>query len=153
VKLDFLEPAIRLVREFFQDQWFDRTRNVRTSGNVSLQAGGLQSEELRDSEFCQPARPQHIRQAIRNLPVQDLSSFNFIDLGAGKGRTLFVAAEFPFKAITGVELSPVLHEQACRNIRRFHGWKRGSRNIRAIHANAKEFKFPDGNLVLNSPFP
>jgi SAM-dependent methyltransferase len=146
-----VEDIVRVIVEFFQDQWFDLTRNVRTSSNAPLLSAGVATEEIHDSEFYHPARPRHIRQALREMPVQDVSEFSYVDLGSGKGRTLFVAAELPFKQITGVEFSPLLHEQACANIRCFRPFespKRRRTNITSLHMNAKDFAFPEGKLVL-----
>ena len=151
---DHVERIARAVSEFFEDQWFDRSRNVSTSSNVSLQAAGIVAENFEDSEYYQPARPAHIRRALHDMPVKDVSDLSYIDLGSGKGRTLFIAAELPFRQITGVEFSPLLHEKACANIRRFrpwkpwNHWKRGCRQIASLHQNAKDFVFPDGKMVL-----
>ena len=146
------EPLVRWIREFFQDQWFDRTRAVRTSGNVPLALAGVRAEAVRDSEIYQPARPAHIRQAIRDVPARDLSNYTFVDLGSGKGRTLFIAAEFPFRQIIGVEFSPVLHERATSNIRSFRRARGSSRGtstaIVSMHGDARDFIFPDGPFVL-----
>lgn len=144
----YVERIIRAVVEFCEDQWFDLSRNVHTSGNVSLQTAGIPAQEFQDSEFYQPARPAHIRQALRETSVQDLSGFSYVDLGSGKGRTLFIAAEFPFKQITGVEFSRVLHEEACANVSCFRSWKRGCRDITTLHGNAKDFAFPESKMVL-----
>jgi len=38
------------------------------------------------------------------------SEFTFIDFGSGKGRVLFLASEYPYKKIIGVELARMLHE-------------------------------------------
>jgi SAM-dependent methyltransferase len=80
-------------------------------------AAGIPADLLADSEFYQPARPRHIREALRAVPVKDFSEHSYVDLGSGKGRTLFVAAELPFREVIGVEFSGVLHDQACANIR------------------------------------
>lgn len=135
----------RSVAEFFQDQWFDGTRSVRTSGNVALVSAGIAGPDQRDSELYQPARPAHVREALRAIPVRDLSAYTYIDLGSGKGRTLFVAAEFSFPRILGVEFAPTLHRQACENIRTFRGHRR---SIESICQNVADFRFPDDPLVL-----
>ena len=149
---DRVEPQVRAVREFFQDQWFDRTRRVHTSGEVTLRAAGVDEAAFQDSEAYQPARPGHIRQALREIGVEDVSAYNYVDLGSGKGRSLFVAAEHGFRSITGVELSPRLHAIASENIRRFRGWSwRGGsdcRTIRSLNMDATQFEFPAGSLVL-----
>lgn len=143
-----VQDATRTIYEFFQDQWFDRTRHVRTSGNVPLTMAGIPAEEVRDSELYVPARPGHIREALRGMPVSNVSGYTYIDLGSGKGRTLFVAAELPFRRIIGVEFSINLHQLACLNAGTFRWGKRRGGEIRCIHMNAAEFQFPEGPLVL-----
>jgi SAM-dependent methyltransferase len=144
-----IEDAARAAWEFCEDAWFDWSRNVRTSRNFSLEQAGIAAAEAGDSHMYQPARPRHIRRALRDLPVRDLSGFRYIDLGSGKGRTLFVAAEFPFSSITGVEFSRVFHEEACENIRRFRGWRRRCGGpIVSLYGNARDFVFPESKLVL-----
>lgn len=142
------QDIVRTIAEVFQDQWFDRTRNVRTSGNVSLHTAGIATDEFKDSELYVPARPAHIRQALREMPLRDVSGYSYVDLGSGKGRTLFVAAEMPFREIIGVEFSQQLHEQACANILSFRRWRRRCPRIRSLPMNAKDFTFPDAPLVL-----
>ena len=143
-----IEDATRAIREFFEDQWFDRTRNVHTSGNVSLRSAGIASEHTADSELYVPARPRHIREALQATGVREFSEYSYVDLGSGKGRTLFIAAERGFRQITGVEFSPRLHEQACANVRRFRSSKRRRTSIESVLMNAKDFMFPEGKMVL-----
>jgi hypothetical protein len=143
-----VRDRMREVGEFFQDQWFDRTRHVHTSGDVSLALAGISAAEVPDSEYYVPARPEHIREALRAIPVEDVSSYSYIDLGSGKGRTLFVAADLPFRQIIGVELSNQLNEMACRNVTTFDWRKRQSREIKAIQMNAADFQFPAGPMVI-----
>jgi SAM-dependent methyltransferase len=154
---DYAGKLLRMVGEFFEDQWFDRTRNVRTSGDTPLVAAGIRAEEMRDSELYVPARPRHIREALREalraMPPLDVTDFTYVDLGSGKGRSLFVAAELPFQKIIGVEFSQLLHEQARANIRRYRtgiGLRRVAedRRITSLHQNAKDFVFPEEKLVL-----
>ncbi len=142
-----LELWRRLIKEFFQDQWFDRTRNVRTSGEVSLRQAGIDETSARDSEAYQPARPAHIRQALREIPVQDVSSYTYVDLGSGKGRTLFIAAEQPFRKVVGVELTPVLHAEALANVRTFRRTHPAT-PLCPVQGNAVDFPFPPGPIVL-----
>ena len=140
--------VLRPVAEFAEDQWFDRTRNVRTSGNVSLLHAGLAAAHFRDSEIYQPARPRHIRRALRDANLQDVGEYSYIDLGSGKGRSLFVAAELPFQQVIGVERSHLLHQQAAKNILRFRGRKGGSSEVLSLEQDALDFVFPSGRIVL-----
>ena len=44
----------------------------------------------------------------------NFNEFAFIDLGSGKGRTLLMASDYPFRRIVGVELLPSLHRMRRR---------------------------------------
>jgi len=46
----------------------------------------------------------------------DFHDFIFIDLGSGKGRTLLMASDYPFRRIVGVELLLALHQIAQENL-------------------------------------
>ena len=63
--------AKRRVREFVEDRWFDWTHHVRTSGDVSLRKAGITAGMEADSELYVPARPAHIREALRAAPIPD----------------------------------------------------------------------------------
>ena len=95
-----------------------------------------------------PARPWQVRRALAVVPVAAASAYTYVDLGSGKGRTLFVAAEWPFREVIGVEFSRVLHERACANVRSYHSRLRRCGAIRPVHADATDFAFPAGPLVL-----
>ncbi len=136
----------RAVSEFFQDQWFDRTRHVRTAGNVALHKAGI--AQPADSELYVPARPWQVRRALAAAPLADASEYTYVDLGSGKGRTLFIAAELPFREVIGVEFSRLLHERAAANIGTFRSRDRRCGPIRSVHANATDFAFPEGKLVI-----
>lgn len=85
----------------------------------------------------------------------DLSEFAFVDLGSGKGRTLLMASDYPFRRILGVELLPVLHEIAKQNVSSYHSASQRCFAMESICADATEFPFPDEPIVLYlfNPFP
>jgi SAM-dependent methyltransferase len=138
---------VRHVIRALEDYWFDTTRSVRTSqcvelGNLSL-AG-----ERRDAFMYWPARLKNARAALRALPVTDHRNFRFIDLGSGAGRVLFLASEYPFKQIEGVEIATELHEVAQENIRRFRFPGQRCREIRSTNLSAADYEFPNENLAI-----
>jgi SAM-dependent methyltransferase len=100
----------------------------------------------------QPTAPEAFHEMIGQLGI-DYSQFTFLDLGSGKGRTLLMAAEYPFRRILGVELIPELHRIAEENIARFKGGL-GDR-VQSICADARTFAFPPDPTVLFlfNPFP
>lgn len=67
-----------------------------------------------------------------------------MDLGSGKGRMLFLAAEYPFHKIQGLEFAVQLHHQAEQNISRYHHTKQRCSDVESINTDAGEYGFPDG---------
>lgn len=61
---------------------------------------------------------------------------------------LFVAAEYPFHEVLGVEFATELHEIARTNIQAFKHRKQRCTNIASININAADFDFPNRNLVV-----
>ena len=62
----------------------------------------------------------------------DKEQLVFVDLGSGKGRTLLLASEYPFRRIVGVELSPKLHRIAKTNVEKFRSEEQRCRTF-ALH--------------------
>ncbi len=137
-----------------EDWWFDTTRRVKTAGDAAAPAASGVVGEIRDSHIYAPVRAANAHAALRDLPIGDYAQYTFVDVGSGKGRMLFVAAEYPFRRVVGVEFATDLHEQALANIARYRYAGQRCRDIASVHADAAEFEFPDGNLVvyLFNPF-
>lgn len=142
--LSMIKSCVRLV----EDWWFDTTRLVQTSGNEHTPKASTVVGEIKDSNIYGPVRVANARAALRELPVKDYSEYTFIDIGSGKGRMLFVAAELPFRRVLGVEYSTSLHELARVNIQRFSHMRQKCRDIESVQANATDFEFPNQKLVL-----
>jgi len=100
----------------------------------------------------QPTQPEAFHQMLGDLGI-DYSQFTFIDLGSGKGRTLLMASEYPFRRVLGVELLAELHQIALENIAKYKGGV-GDR-VESICADARSFEFPRDPMVLFlfNPFP
>lgn len=100
----------------------------------------------------QPTQPEAFHEMIGGLQI-DYSQFTFLDLGSGKGRTLLMASEYPFRRVLGVELLPELHQIALENISKYKGGV-GDR-VQSLCTDARCFDFPDQPTVLFlfHPFP
>lgn len=75
----------------------------------------------------------------------------FLDVGAGKGRALLVASEYPFLRVEGIEISPSLASIAERNIAI---WQNASRTpalapITLHEADATRFALPQEPLLAH----
>ena len=95
----------------------------------------------------QPTEPAAFHEMLSAVPI-DVSGFTFIDLGSGKGRTLMMASEYPFRRIVGVELLPELNRVACENLQVFKSEKQRCFSIESICGDAREFEFPKEPTVL-----
>ena len=85
----------------------------------------------------------------------DFREFIFLDLGSGKGRTLLMASDYPFRRIVGVELFPALNDAAQNNICKYRSASQKCFALESICGDAAEFAFPDEPTVLFlfNPFP
>ncbi len=104
-------------RQRYGDMEYDWEHRVNTtSGTVGWRARLL---GLFHSPY-QPTDPTLFREMMSSLPILseqfEFEAFTFIDLGSGKGRTLLMASEYPFRRIVGVELLPDLHQIAQENL-------------------------------------
>jgi len=86
--------------------------------------------------------------ALQEQTHADFHNFIFIDLGSGKGRTLLMASDHPFRRIVGVELLPALHQAAQKNLREYRNEAQKCFALESICADASEFDFPEEPMVL-----
>jgi hypothetical protein len=102
----------------------------------------------------QPSEPVLFRDILRAVPAK-LDGFTFIDLGSGKGRTLLMASDFPFRRIIGVEILAELHDIAQQNIARYSSEHQQCHAIESHADDARAFAFPAEPTVLYlfNPFP
>jgi len=100
--------------------------------------------------------PTPVAQAEALLAASPLrpEDATFIDLGAGMGRVVLLAARRPFRAVIGVEISPALVEIARENLASARDPLRIVRDVKMVRADAAGYVFPRGHLVvyLYNPF-
>jgi SAM-dependent methyltransferase len=83
-----------------------------------------------------------------------INAYSFVDVGAGKGRALLLAAELPFRKVIGVEVSEELARIAQRNVARWSRVAKPKSKIRVVHEDAAKFRWPRTPLLvyLYNPF-
>lgn len=106
----------------------------------------------------QPTEPALFHEMLAMLHQHtnlDFGDFAFIDLGSGKGRTLLMASDYPFRRIVGVELLPALNQIAQQNLAQYKSDSQKCFALESICADASTWPLPDGPLViyLFNPFP
>jgi SAM-dependent methyltransferase len=81
-------------------------------------------------------------------PPHHITDYTFLDVGAGKGRAVLLASEFPFRRVVGVELNAAMAAIAQANV---DLWRRDHKAdptatviapIRIVHGDALEYELP-----------
>ena len=137
---------------------FDEANGVRTSGLVAgrhLKSGHLHD---RHATAYYGVAPSVFRSLInhwrRSRPAAPLEETTFVDVGAGMGRAMLLAAEMPFRAVMGIELNGALVRIARRNLALWRKAERARAPMTLVCGDAAEFPFPDRACVafLFNPF-
>jgi hypothetical protein len=132
---------------------FDSRYGTETSERVGLENLGVSEEARSHSSEYKPTLPRVFHRAMSEIRIR-YEDFVFIDYGSGKGRILLLASDYPFRRIVGVEVSPVLHEIAGRNVAIYHSRRQRCREIELITGDAGEFEPPrDAHLVCYFYYP
>jgi SAM-dependent methyltransferase len=88
-------------------------------------------------------------------PTRRVEETAFIDIGAGMGRAVLLAAEMPFKEVVGIELHSTLTRIARRNLARWRALPRvNAAKVRIVEGDAVEFPLSAAPIVafLFNPF-
>lgn len=146
------------IKDGYTKHPFDLEHEVRTSGLIAGRDLKSGNRNDRHNTAYYGVAPSVFHATIvrwrRTRPLAPIDEFTFIDLGAGMGRAVMLAAEHPFRAIIGVELNPTLLRMARKNLTR---WRAAGKALAPMHmlgGDVVEFKFPSGPCVafLFNPF-
>jgi SAM-dependent methyltransferase len=146
------------VADGFMRHPFDVANGVRTSGLVA--GRNLKSGHLHDRHATAyyGVAPSVFRALLtrwrRTRPAAQIEDAAFIDIGAGMGRAVLMAAQMGFRSVWGVELNPTLLRIARRNLAAWRKSGRAVSPVRMLGGDAAEFMFPSGPCVafLFNPF-
>lgn len=144
-----LQQSLQRYKEFS----FDARFMVTTFEEVAIDRLGIPADKERNAVEYSPTSPVWFVHLISGLNL-NYGDFTFVDLGSGKGRTLLLASEFPFKQVIGVEISERLHATAVKNISSYRPLSQKCHDIQSICEDATDFQFPETPLVvfLYNPF-
>lgn len=79
---------------------------------------------------------------------RDLDATVFVDIGSGRGRTVFEAARHGFMQCLGVEISPRLHADAEQNLRHWPRSIMRCREVEFIRGSIIDVDLPEDPLVI-----
>ncbi len=132
---------------------FDRCYGVDTGGVIPISHLAVSEPSWIHGFGYQGVVPDELEALWSDLDI-DYPNTVFIDLGAGKGRAMMLAAKMPFKRVIGIEIAPDLCVVAKANFQIFnaHGDCRARTEVRC--ADASSYEFPHEPLVvfLYNPF-
>lgn len=131
----------------WMDQRFDRRYGTDTCGRIELSQLTVLSENREHGVYFESTPTAIFRFFLENLRIE-FERFTFVDLGSGKGRTLMLASDWPFKCIQGVEFSLELHECATRNLSIYRSGSQRCHSIESVHADATQFDWPNTPLLV-----
>lgn len=150
-------PGLK-VGDGFTRHPFDVENGVRTSGLVAgrhLKSGHRHDRHATAYFGVAPSVfAALVRRWQKSRPTAPIEDFTFVDLGAGMGRAVLLAAEMPFRAVVGVELHPGLTKIARRNLAAWRTAGRARTSMRMVCGDATDFAFPAGPCLafLFNPF-
>src|SRR6185312_8028253 len=115
---------------------YDWRHGVETHQECFLNAQGVTEEQAQQgNNVYRPFWRKEFFDAIETLDI-DLKKYDFIDIGAGKGKLLLLASHFPFSEIIGIEYAPSLHAVAVKNIQQLQANPGAPTAIECIRADA-----------------
>jgi SAM-dependent methyltransferase len=126
---------------------FERRTGIDTEGIIHVAHLGIIGDARSTANMYEPSPIGALESILRSMPI-DAGKFTFIDVGSGLGRAVFVALEFPFKRAVGVELSPVLHEVAQENLKKYRSPRRLCHDCDFWLGDATRYEWPNEPIVL-----
>lgn len=133
-------------KEGFTLHPFDLKHGVQTSGLIPgrLLKTGHAHDRHSTAYFGVAPSVFHalLKRWQRTSPCSPLDRFTFVDIGAGMGRAMLLASEFPFKKVEGIEINPALAAVARSNI---DAWQSAGRAVAPMQITCRD--------VLQCPFP
>jgi hypothetical protein len=150
-----LRVGAMLVRYRLRQGWraprphgFDLEYGTETVAKAALPD---EPEQARRQEPIDTVQFATMMGVLASDPGFDFSEFTFIDLGAGRGRAMMLAAQYSFAAIVGIEYSRELHAGARTNLAlyaasRYRG--RGCHRLAIVHSDVLAWPLPEVPTVF-----
>jgi len=126
---------------------FDAEHGVETRGIISIAALDIDDPNWVHGFDYQAVEVIDLGAVLAPLEI-DYPRTTFIDLGAGKGRVVMLAAALPFRRLLGVEISPELARIAIANLARFGPMEHSASEWEIVRGDAAQFEFPADPLVI-----
>ena len=133
---------------------YDAKHGVETAGEVALGDVGVAAQHVgRGNTVYRVTWGGLVQKSLAQLRI-DHARYSFIDYGSGKGKALFMASDYPFKRIIGLEYARGLHAVASANCRNYRSAAQKCHALEPILADVLEYEPPAGPIVcfMCNPF-
>jgi SAM-dependent methyltransferase len=132
---------------------FDQKYGTDTQGRVEVESLGIEGVAASHAVHYEPSSLPKVERALRRLPIRH-EDYCFVDMGAGKGLAIAVAARYPFRRVIGVEVSRALCQIAANNLRLYRDREKLPAPVDILNINALDYRFSDDHHVvyLYNPF-
>ncbi|MCC5979480.1 MAG: hypothetical protein JJU21_15575 [Salinarimonas sp.] len=105
-------------------------------------------QELAEAVHCAPIPATALTWTLGALDL-DPRAHHFVDVGSGWGYALGIAAQYPFRKLTGIEFAGEFHKMACTNMDALAAAGSLDRTrVELRHESALESELPQEPLVL-----
>jgi SAM-dependent methyltransferase len=144
---EFARAPLALAAEYL----FDVRRGVRTRGFVRNEHALSALSEGGDSNYYQPIGLSPLRRLVSTVPIEP-GATTFVDLGAGRGRAVILAAELGFGRVLGIELDHDLAAEGAQNVGLWRVGRRGrvsgDQVVEVVEGDAAAFTAPGGAVLI-----
>ena len=135
---------------------FDRIHGTSTGSLIpgnDLATGHRHDRHITAYHGVAPSLFRKLMERWLSLAAHPLRQTAFLDIGAGKGRAMLLAAGYPFRRIIGVELHPALAAATRENVELWQATHSGP-PMRLEEGDAMRLRMPAGPCVvfLFNPF-
>jgi len=140
-----LKRTTQTVASILADHWFDRRYGTDTVQEVHLDELAVPKPEVGALDY-QASRTLYFQRLLQRVAAPPGSVF--VDLGAGKCRTLLIAAQHGYRKAVGVEFSEELCVTARRNVEIFRRKTGVSTDLQVVNADATRYPLQHDENVL-----
>jgi len=145
--------GLLLAHRFTADKNIEKLMFVPTAKSIPLSHVRVPHQLRRTGHDYRPT-PWHVFHWAMMMIPETFERFAFVDYGAGRGRALLMASQYPFDKITGAEIAAELHQDCILNIAQFSRSYMKCRDVTCEHLSALRLDIPDQETVFyfNNPF-
>ena len=114
------------------DSAIERLFFVPTKGHVPLESLTVRGNNKASGHDYKPTPGAVFKWALAAVAEEDIGRMSFVDYGAGKGRVMLLASQYPFTQVGGIEFAEELHDNATMNIAQFPRSRMKCRNVECV---------------------